>query len=218
MMRGFQPGYRWRHGVCACLLLVVNLILWFGTSDAVESTTRQPDTHASAEPQRLHPCPVLLVSERTRSSMVGTIMALLATFDEAGILPPEGTAQANQLIHGLIQLQSALMKSESPELAAYRMAAEAQWVSEHQDVEDGGRETGELTSNVLAMLMSYDHMHPLWEDPKVVAAMQAFNVTHADWIFMRECFHQADAVLRKQGRSIHTVYESWRMKMPGVKS
>jgi len=197
---------------------VVNLLMWSGTSDAVESTIGQPSTSVSAEPQRLYPYPVLMVSERTRSSMVGAIMALLATFDEAGILPPEGTAQANQLIHGLIQLQSVLLKSTSPELTAYRMAAEAQWVSEHKDVEDEGREPGGLTSKVLAMLIRYDHTHPLWEDPKIVAAMQGFNVTHADWNFMRECFHQADTVFSKQGRSIHTVYESWRMKMPGVKS
>jgi len=217
MMRGFQLGYRWCHWVCPCLLLGVNLLMWSGTSDAVESTIGQPSTSVSAEPQGLHPHPVLLASERTRSSMVGTIMALLATFDEAGILPPEGTAQANQLIHGLIQLQSALMKSTSPELAAYRMAAETEWVSQHQDVEGRGREMGGLTSTVLAMLMSYDQTHPLWEAPKVVAAMQAFNVTRADWIVMSECFHQADAVFRKQGRSIHIVYESWRVKMTGGK-
>lgn len=217
-MRGFQRD-RWRHWVRACcVLFVVNLVMWPGASDAVESAIRQPNAHVSAEPQGLRPHPVLLASKRTNSSMVGTIMALLATFDEAGILPPEGTAQANQLIHGLIQLQSALTKSASPELAAYRVAAETYWKGQHKDLETGVLGEEGLTDKVLAALIAYDLEYPLWDDPKIVLAVQAFNVTHADWMLIVEIFHQAEAVFRAQGRSIHTVYETWRMDMPGGKS
>lgn len=145
-------------------------------------------------------------------------MTLLATFDEAGILPTEGTAQANQVIHGLIQLQSALLQSASSELAMYRMAAEAHWRSLHKELGDGALEGKRLTARVLAALILYDQEHPMWKDQKIVTAMQAFNVTHADWMVIGGLFHKANEVFREQGRSIHQVYDAWRLNMPGGKS
>src|SRR5262245_32592860 len=41
--------------------------------------------------------------ERTPSGPVGASMALLATLQDAGILPPEGTPQANRIIQIVIQ-------------------------------------------------------------------------------------------------------------------
>jgi len=154
-------------------------------------------------------------SGRANSSMVGTIMALLATFDEAGILPSEGTAQANQVIHGLIQLQSALMKSPSSALATYRMAAVAHWKSQHKEEAVGAVGEQGLSARMLAALIGYDQEHPLWDDHDIESAMQAFKVTHEDWRLIVELFRKAEAVFHRQGRSMHTVYEGWRKKMPG---
>ncbi len=39
--------------------------------------------------------------------LVGHIMALLAVFEEADVLPPEASPEANALIHALIQTQAA---------------------------------------------------------------------------------------------------------------
>jgi len=157
-------------------------------------------------------------SERTQSSMVGSIMALLATLDEAGILPPEGTSQANQLIHGLIQLQAAFLKSTSPELTAYLMAAERHWIMKHNEREYGSLATRGLTSRVLEALILYDKEHPMWEDPKIVAAVQVFNVTGSDWVLIVDMVSQAETVFRDRGRSIHELYDQWRVKMPGGNS
>ena len=160
----------------------------------------------------------ILASERTQSSMVGSIMALLATLDEAGILPPEGTSQANQLIHGLIQLQAAFLKSTSPELTAYLMAAENHWIMKHNEREYGSLAIAGLTSRVLEALILYDKEHPMWEDPKIVAAVQAFNVTGSDWVLIVNMVNKAETVFRERGRSIHELYDQWRVKMPGGKS
>jgi len=145
-------------------------------------------------------------------------MALLATLDEAGILPPEGTAPANQLIHGLIQLQAAFLKSTSPELAAYLMAAEKHWIMKHNEREYGLFATSGLTSRVLEALILYDKENPMWEDPKIVAAVQAFNVTGSDWVLIVDIVTQAETVFHDQGRSIHELYDQWRVKMPGGNS
>ena len=160
----------------------------------------------------------ILVSERTHSSSVGSIMALLATLDEAGILPPEGTAPANQLIHGLIQLQAAFLKSTSPELAAYLMAAEKHWIMKHNEREYGSFATVGLTSRVLEALILYDKEHPMWEDPKIVAAVQAFNVTRSDWVLIVNMVSRAEKVFRDREQSIHELYDQWRVKMPGGNS
>src|SRR2546430_15308754 len=46
--------------------------------------------------------------------LVGHVMALLAVFEEAAVLPPETSPEANALIHALIQTQAALTKSTNP--------------------------------------------------------------------------------------------------------
>ena len=178
-----------------------------------ELTNQLPRIEPQGNPHRM-----FLTSERASSAVVGTIMTLLATFDEAGILPPEGTPQANQVIHGLIQLQSALMKSSFSELADYRRAAIAHWAGLHNGRESGILREEGLTDRMLAALIAYDLEHPLWEDPKIVLAMGDFNVTHKDWLVIVDLFHQAEAVFHEQGRSIHEVYKAWRMNMPGGKS
>lgn len=145
-------------------------------------------------------------------------MALLATLDEAGILPPEGTVRANQLIHGLIQLQAAFLKSTSPELTAYLMAAEKHWKMKHNEREYGSFAKRGLTSRVLEALILYDKEHPMWEDPKIVVAVEAFNVTGSDWALIVHMVSQAETVFHDRGRSIHELYDQWRVKMPGGKS
>ena len=217
MFRGYQ-GNPWR--VCAriFLLAMVSFVVCPTMTETFGSSQVISKQHVSAESQCLSPYRVFLISERASPSMVGTIMALLATFDEAGVLPPEGTTQANQVIHGLIQLQSALMKSPSPELAVYRIAAVAHWRNQHKEIADDGLGEEGLTDRVLAALILNDQEHPMWENPKIVSAVQAFNVTRTDWRLIVELFHKADAVFREQGRSIHKVYDVWRMSMPGGKS
>jgi len=118
----------------------------------------------------------------------------------------------------LIQLQSALMKSSSSELAAYRTAAVAYWMSQSKEREAGTVGEEGLTDRTLAALIAYDLEHPLWDDQKMALAMQAFNVTRADWRLIVDLFHQAEAVFRKQARSFHMVYEGWRMNLSDGKS
>jgi len=48
---------------------------------------------------------------RTPSGPVGASMALLATLQDAGILPPEGSPEANRVIQVVIQFQGLFMKS-----------------------------------------------------------------------------------------------------------
>jgi hypothetical protein len=202
----------------ALLLIVVSLGGWAISSEVFSFSLAFKRGQVTPEPDGLRLHSEILASERTHSSRVGSIMALLATLDEAGILPPEGTAPANQLIHGLIQLQAAFLKSTSPELAAYLMAAEKHWVMKYNEMDYGSFATLGLTSRVLEALILYDKENPMWEDPKIVAAVQAFNVTGSDWVLIVDIVTQAETVFLDQGRSIHELYDQWRVKMPGGNS
>lgn len=152
------------------------------------------------------------------SALVGSVMALLATFEDANVLPPEGTSQANQLIHGLIQLQSALVKSQSSELSEYFSAAVEQRFEKEgagliQSIHQGG-----LTSKMLEALVSYNHKIPMWEKPALTEILQRYNVSRQDWGLIEKIFDEADAVYRMKGSSIHDAYELWRSQMPGGRS
>src|SRR3989475_10771973 len=61
-------------------------------------------------------CALWVTSAAGESSrpLVGHIMALLAVFEEADVLPPETSPEANALIHALIQTQAVLTKSTNP--------------------------------------------------------------------------------------------------------
>jgi len=216
-VRVFRNGQRccWRSiGVLIVLTLV--MALHSGEIGGLSTALAKAEGGASRSgfPQ-LH---IIGTSARASSSAVGTIMALLATLEEAGVLPLEGTAQANQVIHSVIQLQSAVMKSTSPEFAAYQVAVDRFWRNQHvESIAEEAKGQG-LTARVLGAFIAYDQEHSLWEDPKLVFALQEFNVTRTDWEVVVDLFQQAEAVFRGQGRSLYDVYKEWQMKMPGGKS
>ena len=65
----------------------------------------------------------LIRSTRAPARHVGAVMAILGTFDEAGVLPPEADPRANQLIRALIQFQSVFMMSQEPAVQEYFSSA-----------------------------------------------------------------------------------------------
>jgi len=154
-------------------------------------------------------------SKRTDPALVGSVMALLATFEAANVLPPEGTSKANQLIHGLIQLQSVLVKSQASAWSEYVSAAldhrfEMESAALLQSIHQSG-----LTSKILEALLTYDKKMPMWDQPAIAHNLQRYNISRPDWQLIEQIFAQADTAYRTKGSSIHEVYEQWRSQMPG---
>jgi hypothetical protein len=151
---------------------------------------------------------------RASRQHVGTIMALLATFDDAGVLPPETSQDANRLIHALIQCQAAFMKSGHPAVQIYLGAALS------GDSRDGDRLAAEqvrtegLTSRSLEAIVDYSASRPPWEQPEVMDALREFNVGRPDVELIARTFQQARSRLAAQGRNIHAVYGA-RLKEMG---
>jgi hypothetical protein len=155
-----------------------------------------------------------LSPKRTGPALVGSVMALLATFEAVNVLPPEGTSQANQLIHGLIQLQSVLVKSQALEWSEYVSAA----VNHRFEMDSAAilrsiHQSG-LTSKVLEALLIYDKKMPIWDQPAMAQIFHRYNVSRPDWQLIEQIFAQADTAYRTKGSSIHEAYEQWRSQMP----
>ena len=142
--------------------------------------------------------------------LVGHIMALLAVFEEADVLPPESSPGANALIHALIQTQAALTKSTNP--ATLEWFAEALRRSEAPGAEPDPRKG--LTSRALEAITTYAETHPPTARPDVMAGLQEFNVSPADLDLLARVYRQAHDRFRSTGRNIHRIYEAQRRAMP----
>ncbi len=142
--------------------------------------------------------------------LVGHVMALLATFEQADVLPPENSPEANALIHALIQTQAALTKSTSQATrkwfteALRRGASPGTELSPH----DG------LTSRTLEAILAYAAAHPPADRPDVLAGLMEFNVSQADFDRMARVYGQARDRFRATAQDIHRVYETQRQGMP----
>jgi hypothetical protein len=157
-------------------------------------------------------CALWVTSAAGESSrpLVRHIMALLAVFEEADVLPPGTSPEANALIHALIQTQAVLTKSTNP--ATRGWFAEALRRSEAPGAEPDPREG--LTSRALEAIVAYAETRPPAARPDVMAGFQEFNVSPADLDLMARIYRQARDRFQSVGRNIHTVYETQRRAMP----
>jgi len=142
--------------------------------------------------------------------LVGHVMALLAVFEEAAVLPPETSPEANALIHALIQTQAALTKSTNP--ATRRWFADALRQSEAREAAPDPREG--LTSRTLEAIVTYAQTHPPTARPDVMAGLREFNVSPADLDLMARVYRQARDRFHSTGRNIHASYDAQRRAMP----
>ena len=76
-------------------------------------------------------------------------MALLATLQDAGILPPEGSSEANKVIQIVIQFQGLFMKSTDPAVRQFvDEALNAKFAARAEDIGAEFRKAG-WTSEML---------------------------------------------------------------------
>jgi hypothetical protein len=157
-------------------------------------------------------CALWVTSAAGESSrpLVGHAMALLAVFEQADVLPPETSPEANALIHALIQTQAALTKSTNK--ATRTWFADALRKSELPGAEPKPEDG--LTSRALEAILAHAASHPPSERPEVKTGLMEFNVRQADLDLLARVYGRARDRLRAAGRDIHRVYEAQRQTMP----
>ncbi len=157
-------------------------------------------------------------SERTPAAHIGSIMALLATFHEAGALPPESSREADRLIHGLIQSQSLFLNNRDPVVRDVFISALSD--------KFGAKKAASLsqafasqgwTSETLEALVDYSASWSPADTSRLAEAFRGYNLSIIDWTFVRQVFAEARDKLRKQGKQVHAVFASQRASMPGAR-
>jgi N-acetylneuraminic acid mutarotase len=152
---------------------------------------------------------------RASSQHVGSVMAMLATFDEAQVLPPENSAQANQIIKALIQYQSAFLKSPHPAVRSFFVAAQqAKFGPDAEAVLTTFQRTG-WTSAVMEALAEYGTQDRAWEDGGLAEGLREYNVMRQDFELLVDLFRRARTQLHARGADVHQVYAARRRDMPG---
>jgi len=154
-------------------------------------------------------------SNRAPAAHIGAVMAMLATLEDAQVLPPEGTPEADQLVHILIQWQSAFLKSSDPAVRKYFSEALASYFFDGAAEAERQFQQGGWNSRILEAVLLYEAYPQAWKSPELDRGLAAFNVNHQNVETLQTTFDQARQVFLRQKRDIHDVYEIRRKRMPG---
>lgn len=184
------------HKAAGVLLL---LVVWLVASPALAQQNPHPP-----------------LSGRTSPSRVGAVMALLATFEDAGILPPEDSPDATRLIKATIQFQAAFMKSEQPAVRQWLQSSFAAKFGEAAPAAIDAFRSGGWTSHSLEAVVDYAAATPVWNDPGVTEGFRSFNIGRADFDLLARIFTAARAQFSARGQTIHEAYAARRKAMPGA--
>jgi hypothetical protein len=143
-------------------------------------------------------------------------MAVLATLEEAQVLPPEGTREANLIIKSVIQCQSAFMKSEDPAIQEFlARAVAAKHGDRAPDVIALFRSSG-WTSDVLQALAEAAEGMSVDRHPGLRGGLARYNVSAADFQQLMGLVREAQRSLAIRGLDFRQVYAAHRNDMPGA--
>lgn len=149
------------------------------------------------------------------SGLVGASMAVLATLQDANVLPPEDTPEANHVIKAVIQFQSVFLKSSDPvvQLLLTRALA-AQGGGSGEETLSQFRSTG-WTSDVLEALSAQWIAMGIDQRDRLAPGFRQFNVSPADFDRFMELVSKARTTFIQREQTIHQVFAQRRREMPG---
>jgi hypothetical protein len=142
-------------------------------------------------------------------------MAVLATMEDADVLPPEGTLDANRIIKAVIQFQSAFLKSDDPAVQLFlTQALTTQEGRSADETLSRFRSTG-WTSDVLEALSDQWIATAIDQRERLAPGFRQFNVSPADFDWLMELIAKARTAFKQRGQNIHQVFAQRRREMPG---
>jgi|SRR5262245_8700707 len=151
----------------------------------------------------------------TSSGPIGASMAVLATLQDANVLPPEGTSEANRIIKTVIQVQSAFQKSSDPAVQSFLIQALAAQEGHRADETlSRFRSTG-WTSDVLEALSEQWVATAADQRDRLAPGFRQFNVSTADFDWLMELIAKARTTFIQRGQTMHQVFAQRRREMPG---
>jgi hypothetical protein len=153
---------------------------------------------------------------KTSSPHVGSAMAVLATLEQARILPPEGTKEADRIIKSVIQLQSLFAKSTHPDVQSFmRRAVETSRGKQAPDILAQFQANG-WTSDVLEAIAEATVRAPAEELQPLTPGLKAFNLSVEDFRQFMQLVKDGKEALASNGQDFHKVFADHRRTMPGA--
>ncbi|CUQ67079.1 hypothetical protein [Candidatus Nitrospira inopinata] len=147
---------------------------------------------------------------------VGSAMAVLATLEQAGVLPPEGTKEADRVIRSTIQIQSLFMKSDDPAVRNFlqrAVANKAEDRTEQRLAEFGA--TG-WTAEVLEALADAATVASSDELRLLSPGLASFNLSTEDFQRFMQLIKDGERALASRGRTFGEIFADQRKMMPGA--
>ncbi|MDF2460216.1 MAG: uncharacterized protein K0S79_2632, partial [Nitrospira sp.] len=154
---------------------------------------------------------------RTPSGPVGASMALLATLQDANILPPEGTPAANRVIQIVIQFQGLFMNDTDPTVGQFLDQALASKFADRSEEAATAFRQGGWTSQVLEAVCDRYTTSSTDERARLAAPFARVNMRPEDLGWLCELYTKARAAFIQQRRDIHRIFAEHRRSMPGGK-
>lgn len=152
---------------------------------------------------------------RTASGPVGASMAVLATLQDADVLPPEGTSEANRVIQVVIQFQALFMKSSDPVVREFfDRALAAKWPTHAVERAVDFRERG-WTSEIMEALCGYYGTRSEQDRARLADGFSHYNMRLTDFELLSELYGRARVKLSERGQDIHQVFTEYRRSMLG---
>jgi len=142
-------------------------------------------------------------------------MAVLAMLQDADVLPPEGTPDANRIIKSVIQFQSVFLKSGDSDVQAFlSRALEKQRDSGANEAASRFRSAG-WTSEVLEALREQWVATAIDQRERLAPGFHQFNLSLEDFDSLMELVAKARTALEQRGQNMHQVFAQRRKEMPG---
>jgi hypothetical protein len=142
-------------------------------------------------------------------------MAVLATLQDADVLPPEGTPEANRVIKSVIQFQSVFLKSSDPAVQVFLTQALASQGGLSADETLSRFQSTGWTSEVLEALSDQWAAMAINQRERLEPSFRQFNVSLADFNWFMELIAKARAAFTQRGQNIHQVFAQRRREMSG---
>lgn len=153
---------------------------------------------------------------KTSSPQVGSAMAVLATLEQAQVLPPEGTREANRIIKSVIQCQSVFTKSADPSVQDFVRRAVTTRHGEHAAEILAQFHSSGWTPEVLEALADADLHTPVDELRSLATGLGQFNVSVEDFQQLMRLVRDGEKAFTARGQNFQEVYASHRKMMPGA--
>jgi hypothetical protein len=143
-------------------------------------------------------------------------MAVLATLQQAAVLPPEGTREADRIIQAVIQLQSVFAKGTDPAIQEFaRRALTDKYGDRAAPSLEQFRARG-WTADILEALADADFKASPDEREALSLGLRQVNLSVDEFQRFMQLVRDGRSTLTAQGLAFDEVYTHHRNRMPGA--